>query len=52
MLALAVLILLERVVPFGDRLSQVTAVIFVLLGVLLLVHPTFVIHLVQQGGMS
>jgi predicted metal-binding membrane protein len=52
MLALTVLILLERVVPFGDRLSQVTAVIFVLLGVLLLVHPTFVIHLVQQGGMS
>jgi predicted metal-binding membrane protein len=46
MLALTILILLEKAVPFGDRLRQVTAVIFVLLGVVLLVHPTFVIHLV------
>jgi predicted metal-binding membrane protein len=52
MLTLAVLILMEKVVPFGDRLRQVTAVMLVLLGVVLLVHPTLVIHLVQQGGMS
>jgi predicted metal-binding membrane protein len=52
MLALAVLMLLEKVVPFGDRLRHVTAVMLVLLGVVLLVHPSFVIHLVQQGGTS
>jgi predicted metal-binding membrane protein len=46
MLALAVLIVLEKVVPFADLLRQVTAVMLVLLGVVLLVHPTFLIHLV------
>jgi len=46
MLALAVLILLEKVAPFGDRLRQVTAAMLVLLGVVLLVHPAFVIHLI------
>ncbi|EFG79768.1 hypothetical protein HMPREF0591_0313 [Mycobacterium parascrofulaceum ATCC BAA-614] len=40
MLALAVLIWLEGVTPFGDRLRGVTAAMLVLLGVVLLVHPT------------
>lgn len=46
MLALAVLIWLEKVTPFGDRLTRVTAAMLVLLGVALLVHPGFLIHLV------
>jgi predicted metal-binding membrane protein len=46
MLALAVLILLEKVAPFGDRFTRVTAAILVVLGVVLLMHPAFVIHLV------
>lgn len=46
MLALAVLIWLERVALFGDRLTRVTAAMLVVLGVVLLVHPAFFIHLV------
>ncbi|MBV8930759.1 MAG: DUF2182 domain-containing protein [Mycobacteriaceae bacterium] len=46
MAGLAVLILLEKVAPFGPRLTYVTAVVFVLLGVALLVHPAFITHLV------
>lgn len=46
MLALAVVIWLEKVGPSGDRLRRLTAVTLVVLGVVLLVHPSFVIHLV------
>lgn len=46
MLALAVLIWLERVVPFGVQLTRVTAAILVALGVVLLVHPATFVHLV------
>jgi predicted metal-binding membrane protein len=46
MLALSVVIWLERVASFGDRLMRVTATMLVVLGVVLLVHPAFVIHLV------
>jgi predicted metal-binding membrane protein len=45
MLALAVLIWLEKVSAVGDRLRGVTAAMLVLLGVVLLVHPALVAHL-------
>ncbi len=45
MLALAVVIWLEKVAPFGDRLRSLTAAMLVVLGVALLVHPLFVTHL-------
>jgi predicted metal-binding membrane protein len=47
MLVLAVVIWLEKVAPFGDQLRRVTAVMLVILGVALLVHPTFVTHLIS-----
>jgi len=47
MLALAVVIWLEKVAPFGDQLRRLTAVAFIVLGVALLVHPTFVTHLIS-----
>lgn len=47
MLALAVVIWLEKVAPFGDQLRRLTAVILVVLGVVLLVHPTLVTHLIS-----
>jgi predicted metal-binding membrane protein len=47
MLALAVVIWLEKVAPFGDRLRRLTAAMLVVLGVALLVHPLFVVHLIQ-----
>lgn len=47
MLALAVVIWLEKVAPFGDQLRRLTAVAFVVIGVALLVHPTFVTHLIS-----
>lgn len=47
MLGLAVVIWLERVVPFGDGLRRVTAALLVVLGVALLVHPLFVAHLIS-----
>ncbi|MEB3030646.1 DUF2182 domain-containing protein [[Mycobacterium] nativiensis] len=46
MLALSVVIWLEKITPFGERLTRVTAAIFIALGLALLVHPAFVIHLV------
>jgi hypothetical protein len=36
----------EKVAPFGDQLRRLTAVAFVVLGVALQVHPTFVTHLI------
>ncbi len=45
MLALAVVIWLEKVAPFGDQLRRLTAAMLVILGVALLVHPLFVTHL-------
>jgi predicted metal-binding membrane protein len=45
MLALAVVIWLEKVAPLGVHLRRVTAAMLIVLGVVLLVHPTFVIHL-------
>jgi predicted metal-binding membrane protein len=46
MLGLAVVIWLEKVAPFGDQLRRLTAAMLVILGIALLVHPTFVTHLV------
>jgi predicted metal-binding membrane protein len=46
MVGLAVLILLEKAAPFGEQLTWVSAVLFVVLGVVLLARPEFVIHLV------
>ena len=47
MLAFAVVIWLEKVAPFGDRLRHLTAAMLIVLGIALLVHPAFVIHLVS-----
>lgn len=47
MLALSVVIWLEKVAPYGDQLRRLTAAILVVLGVALLVHPTFVTHLIS-----
>lgn len=47
MLALSVVIWLEKVAPFGDQLRRATAAALVVLGVALLVHPTFVTHLIS-----
>lgn len=47
MLALSVVIWLEKTAPFGDQLRRLTAVMLVILGVVLLVHPTFVTHLIS-----
>jgi predicted metal-binding membrane protein len=46
MLILAVLILLEKATPFGEKLARVTGAALLILGVALLVQPTFVTHLV------
>jgi predicted metal-binding membrane protein len=46
MAAFAFLILLEKATPFADRLRHWTAATLVPLGVVLLVHPAFIIHLV------
>jgi predicted metal-binding membrane protein len=46
MLALSVVIWLERLATIGDRLTRMTAAMLIALGVLLLVHPAFVTHLV------
>lgn len=45
MLALAVVIWLEKVAPFGDQLRRLTAAMLVVLGVALLAQPAFVSHL-------
>jgi len=47
MVALAVVIWLEKLAPFGDRLRLLTAAMLVALGVALLVHPVFVTHLLS-----
>ncbi len=47
MLALAVVIWLEKVAPFGDQLRRLTAAVLVILGIALLVHPVFVAHLIS-----
>jgi predicted metal-binding membrane protein len=47
MMALAVVIWLEKTAPFGDQLRRLTAVTLVILGVALLAHPTFVSHLIS-----
>ena len=46
MLVLAVLILLEKIAPFGEQLARVTGAALLVLGVALLVRPDFVTHLV------
>lgn len=46
MMALAAVIWLEKATPFGDRLRRVTGAVLVLLGVALLVHPIFIVHLI------
>jgi predicted metal-binding membrane protein len=46
MLILAVLILLEKAAPFGEQLARVAGALLLVLGVVLLVHPAFVTHLV------
>lgn len=47
MLALSIVIWLEKSTPFGDQLRRLTAAALVLLGVALLVHPEFVSHLIS-----
>ncbi|MEB3980393.1 DUF2182 domain-containing protein [Mycobacterium sp. 663a-19] len=47
MLALSVVIWLEKVAPFGDQLRRLTAAALAVLGVALLAHPTFVTHLIS-----
>jgi predicted metal-binding membrane protein len=46
MLVLAVLILLEKIAPFGEQFARVTGAALLVLGVALLVCPDFVTHLV------
>jgi predicted metal-binding membrane protein len=46
MVILAVLILLEKAAPFGEQLAKVSAVLLVVLGAGLLVHPVFITYLV------
>jgi predicted metal-binding membrane protein len=46
MVALAVLILLEKDAPFGERLAQAAAAAFLILGVALVLHPSFISHIV------
>jgi len=47
MLALSVVIWLERIAPFGDQLRRLTAAMLIVLGVALLVHPGFFPHLIS-----
>ncbi len=46
MLVLAVLIVLEKIAPFGEQLARVTGAALLVLGMVLLVHPTFVTRLI------
>jgi predicted metal-binding membrane protein len=46
MVALAVLILLEKDAPFGERLAQAAAAAFLVLGVALVLHPSFISHII------
>lgn len=45
MVILAALILLEKDAPFGERLAQVAAAAFLALGAALLLHPSFLHHI-------
>lgn len=45
MVALAVLILLEKDAPFGERLAQLAGVVFLVVGVVLVLHPSFIGYL-------
>lgn len=47
MLALSVVIWLEKIALFGDQLRHTTAAILVVLGLALLVHPMLVTHLIS-----
>ncbi|WP_068179638.1 DUF2182 domain-containing protein [Mycobacterium sp. UM_CSW] len=47
MLALSVVIWLEKIAPFGDQLRRLTAATLVVLGIALLVHPMFVAQLIS-----
>ena len=47
MLALSVVIWLEKIATFGNQLRWLTAVTLIVLGGVLLVHPTFITHLVS-----
>lgn len=47
MLALSIVIWLEKVTSLGDRLRHLTAAVLIVLGIALLVHPAFVIHLIS-----
>lgn len=46
MLILAVLIVLEKIAPFGEQLARLTGAALLVLGVVLLVQPTFVTRLI------
>jgi predicted metal-binding membrane protein len=46
MLALSVIIWLERLAPHRDKLTRATAAMLLALGVALLIHPTLVNHLI------
>jgi predicted metal-binding membrane protein len=46
MVGLAVLILLEKDAPFGQRLAQVAGAGFLVLGVALVLHPSFISYIV------
>lgn len=48
MLALSVVIWLERIAPFGDQLRRLTTATLVVLGVALLVHPGLFTHLISS----
>jgi predicted metal-binding membrane protein len=45
MVALAALILLEKDAPFGERLAHAAAAAFLVLGVALVLHPSFINHI-------
>jgi predicted metal-binding membrane protein len=46
MVALAVLILLEKDAPFGEQLARAAAVVFLVAGAALLLHPLLISHVI------
>jgi predicted metal-binding membrane protein len=52
MAVIAAVILVEKVLPFGDRASRVFALAFVLLGLLVAFEPSAVPGLTEPGSMS
>jgi predicted metal-binding membrane protein len=46
MVALAVLILLEKDAPFGEQLARAAAVAFLIAGAALLLHPSLISHII------